>query len=241
MVGGVWGGVTEGVVAPANQVAPRLSDGSRPRDTGAVRRTWLRAQAVAAGVGYLLGSIPTADVAARHATNGAVDLRAAGSRNPGALNAIHSLGPGWGVVVGIADVAKGVMACAFGRTVAGDVGAHVAGSAAVAGHCYPVWSGFRGGKGVATALGQSLATMPAAFPVELVVGALGAVVPAQRRSFAVVAGLTAGWVGSAMFWWRQRRPNAWGCEPSPAMPIAATVSSAIVLRRFAVDARRNGR
>ena len=115
-----------------------------------------------------------------------------------------------------------------------------AGSAAVAGHCYPVWSGFHGGKGVSTAVGQSLATLPSALPVELAAVALGAVVPTQRRSFAVAAALTVGWVVSAVFWWRQRRPNAWGCEPSPAMPIAATVSSAIILHRFAVEARRNG-
>jgi acyl phosphate:glycerol-3-phosphate acyltransferase len=205
-----------------------------------VRRTRLQALVVAAGLGYLLGSIPTADVVSRRVTNGEVDLRTAGSHNPGALNAMHALGPEWGVMVGIADVAKGVLACACGRAVAGDLGAHVAGSAAVAGHCYPVWSGFRGGKGVATAVGQSLATLPSALPVELAVGGLGAFVPARHRAFAVAAGLTVGWVGSAVLWWRQRRPNAWGCEPSPAMPIAAVVSSAIILHRFTVEARRDG-
>lgn len=213
---------------------------ARPRDTAQVRRTRLQTQAVAAGIGYLLGSIPTADLVARRATDGAVDLRAAGSHNPGALNAIDVLGTRWGVVVGIIDVAKGVVACAFGRAVAGDLGSHVAGSAAVAGHCFPVWSGFRGGKGVATALGQSLATLPAALPAELALAALGAVVPTRRRSFAVVAGLTAGWVGSSIVRWSPGQRNAGGCEASPAMPAAAILSSAMVLHRFAVEERSNG-
>lgn len=202
-----------------------------------VRRRGLPALAVAAGAGYLLGSMPSADLAARRAAGGRIDLRAVGSHNPGARNAIDVLGRRWGYAVGVTDIAKGAAACIVGRSVAGDLGAHVGGTAAVAGHCYPVWSGFRGGKGVASACGQLLVTFPAAVPIELVAGAIGAVGPFEHRSSAITALLAAAWVGSGLVWWRQGRANGWGTDPTPALPIAAAVSCAIVLHRFA-DERR---
>jgi glycerol-3-phosphate acyltransferase PlsY len=104
----------------------------------------------AAALGYLLGTIPSADLAARLASRGTVNLRDAGTGNPGAANAASLLGPRWGAGVMAADIAKGFVACQAARLVAGEPGAYVAGTAAVVGHCYPVWSGFRGGKGVAT-------------------------------------------------------------------------------------------
>src|SRR5205823_14173960 len=65
----------------------------------------------AATTGYALGTIPSADVAARLATRGATDLRDAGSGNPGAANAMAVLGKGWGYGVLIADVTKGAAGC----------------------------------------------------------------------------------------------------------------------------------
>ena len=120
----------------------------------------LRLAAAAVG-GYLAGTLPSADIAARLATGGATDLREAGSGNPGAANAIGVLGAKWGYGVMAADIAKGAVACGVGRRVAGPTGAHVGGTAAVVGHCYPVWNGFRGGKGVAPSVGQCVATFPA--------------------------------------------------------------------------------
>ncbi len=67
----------------------------------------------------------------------------------------------------VADVGKGYAACSCGRLAGGDLGAHVAGGAAVAGHCYPVWTRFRGGKGVATSFGQCLYTFPAFAPLDV--------------------------------------------------------------------------
>jgi glycerol-3-phosphate acyltransferase PlsY len=199
------------------------------------RSRWSRV-ALTAVVGYLLGSIPSADLAARRATKGQVDLRRAGSHNPGALNAIDVLGRKWGYVVGVADVAKGAAAAGLGRSVAGDLGAHLGGTAAVIGHCYPVWSGFRGGKGVATACGQLVATFPAAVPVEVVAGGVGAVLPVRRPSRAITVLLAIAWVVTGVLWWRQRGPNLWGPTPSGALPLAAAASSAVVLMRFEHDA-----
>jgi glycerol-3-phosphate acyltransferase PlsY len=192
----------------------------------------------AAGSGYLVGTIPSADIAARFGGAPPGALRAVGSHNPGALNAIEVLGRRRGYAVGVADIAKGVAGSVLGRIIAGDLGAHVGGTAAVLGHCYPVWSGFRGGRGVASACGQLLATFPAAVPVLSVVGAVGALGRFERRSHSITALLAAGWVGGGLVWWQQGRSNAWGPEPTVALPLAAAASCGIVLHRFADDGQR---
>ena len=92
----------------------------------------------AALAGYALGGLPSADVATRLATGGGTDLRSAGSGNPGAVNAMKVLGWAWGTAVLAADVAKGALACAVGRALAGGTGSHVGGTAAVVGHCFPL-------------------------------------------------------------------------------------------------------
>jgi glycerol-3-phosphate acyltransferase PlsY len=188
--------------------------------------------ATALAAGYVLGAMPSADVAARLATGGRTDLRAAGTGNPGAANALQVLGPGWGYGVMAADIGKAALACAVGRRLAGPVGAHGAGTAAVVGHCFPVWSGFRGGKGVAASVGQCLATFPAYFPIDLAVA--GAVSTGRWRQRARVAALagSAGWITGAVLWWRRRWPNLWGPPPSAALPAAALASSAVIAYRF---------
>ena len=184
----------------------------------------------AATTGYALGTIPSADVAARLATRGVTDLRDAGSGNPGAANAMAVLGKGWGYAVLIGDVTKGAAACATGRRLAGDVGAHVGGTAAVVGHCLPVWNGFRGGKGVAASAGQCLATFPVYFPIDLGVALATARWRRQALTATVAASLT--WVGAGVVWWRRGWPNLWGPQPSAALPLAAVATSGVILSRF---------
>ena len=77
-----------------------------------------RGLAGAALAGYVLGGLPSADVAARLGTSEPVDLRTAGSGNPGAVNALAVLGPRWGYAVMAADIAKGAAACRLGRRLA---------------------------------------------------------------------------------------------------------------------------
>jgi glycerol-3-phosphate acyltransferase PlsY len=146
------------------------------------------------------------------------------------------LGKGWGLAILAADAGKGALACAVGRRLAGPVGAHVAGTAAVAGHCFPVWNGFRGGKGVAVSLGQCAATFPAYLPVDLgVAWAVGKWTGAALPGTAVAS---ATWVGAGLLWWRRGWPNGWGPTPSLALPLSAAVSSAVILQRFvAANAR----
>ena len=123
---------------------------------------------LAAGVGYLLGSVSPAALIARLRR---IDLRRSGSGNPGATNAARVMGVRIGVFVGVIDVFKGLLpALAF--TIWGDTSlGEVAGLAAVIGHITSPWLGFRGGKGVATTIGVILGTHPLwAIPVLIVFG-----------------------------------------------------------------------
>ena len=190
----------------------------------------------AATTGYALGTIPSADVAARVASRGVTDLRSAGSGNPGAANAMAVLGKGWGYGVLLSDVTKGAAACVVGRRLAGDAGAHVGGTAAVVGHCLPVWNGFRGGKGVAASAGQCLATFPAYFPIDL--GVAWATARWRRQAMAATLAASLTWVAAGAVWWRRRWPNLWGPQPSAALPLAATATSAVILSRFMVARSR---
>jgi len=187
-------------------------------------------------VGYLAGTVPFADMAAKVAASGDTDLRRFGSGNPGAVNAMAALGTGWGYAIMFADATKAALACAAGRRMGGADGAHVAGCAAVVGHCLPVWNGFRGGKGVAASMGQCFATFPAYFPLDLGV-AWGVGHWRHQAQAGTVAGC-ATWVGCGLLWWRRGWPNGWGPRPSAALPLANAVSSAVILGRFAVAARR---
>jgi len=187
----------------------------------------------AAALGYLLGTVPCADVATRLATGGTVDLRTIGSGNPGAINASAVLGKRWGYSVLAADIAKGALACVAGRAVAGDAGMHVGGTASVIGHCFPVWNGFRGGKGVACSVGQVGMTFPAYFPIDLGIAALTGAGPWRRRAFAATTIASAAWIAGGLVWWRRGWPNLWGPRPTGALPLAAAASSAVILYKFA--------
>jgi acyl phosphate:glycerol-3-phosphate acyltransferase len=192
--------------------------------------------AAAAACGYLLGTVPSADVATRLA-GGTADLRAAGTGNPGGANALVVLGRPWGYGIMAADIAKGAGACLLGRRLAGDVGAHVGGTSAVVGHCFPVWNGFRGGKGVAASLGQCLATFPVYVPVDLGLAWVTALPKWRSRTFTATAIASSAWVGAATVWWRRGWPNAWAPPASAALPLSALATSAVILQRFWSAAR----
>lgn len=113
---------------------------------------------------YLLGSVPFALILARH---WGADLRRIGSGNLGAANVMRASGVRAGVLVALLDATKGAASVLIAQRIAGSGAApEVAGVAAVVGHVYPVWLGFRGGKGVATACGAfALLTPFAVMPV----------------------------------------------------------------------------
>jgi glycerol-3-phosphate acyltransferase PlsY len=187
-------------------------------------------------IAYLLGTIPTAVVVSRLASKGEVDIRQAGSGNPGALNTMGVLGAKWGAVVLLVDIAKAVVACLIGRNVS-DAVACYAGSAAVIGHCFPVWFGFKGGKGIASAGGQCLVTFPAFSPIALAVTVLSSRKRFESRAF--LAGVfTAGvWIAAALAWVGFDWPNAWGVEPGGALVGSAVISGGVIVYKFAAARR----
>jgi glycerol-3-phosphate acyltransferase PlsY len=182
-------------------------------------------------VGYTLGTFPSAVLAARVATRGAVDIREAGTGNPGARNALDVLGAKWGLLILVADMVKGIVAGFAGMAIGGDAGAYAAATLAIAGHIFPVWSGFRGGKGVATSAGACFAVFPVYFPVDVAVTMVGALV--KRTAERVTQASCAVWCAAALAWWRADLPNGWGPKPTWGLFAFAVVSSAMILGKFA--------
>jgi len=111
--------------------------------------------ALAAIAGYLLGSIPFGMVIAK--VMGLGNLREIGSGNIGATNVLRTGNKGAAAATLIFDAAKGAVAVLVARAFIGEDAAQIAGLAAFFGHLFPIWLGFRGGKGVATFLGILLA------------------------------------------------------------------------------------
>lgn len=122
----------------------------------------LLTDAGAAVAGYAIGSIPFGLLLGRVAARG-LDVREVGSGSMGSTNVLRAAGPRAAAATFALDVGKGTAAVrcaeALGASQAGQV---AAGLAAVAGHSWPVFAGFRGGKGVATALGSLLVISPPA-------------------------------------------------------------------------------
>ena len=118
-------------------------------------------------LGYLLGSIPSGYLAGRWCKG--IDLRELGSGSTGATNVLRQVGKGPALVVFVIDVAKGAIAVLLAGSLTegaalSDWFQVLAGLAALAGHIWPVWLGFKGGKAVATGLGLFLGL---AWPVGL--------------------------------------------------------------------------
>lgn len=118
-------------------------------------------------VGYLLGSIPTALLVGKYGYG--VDIREHGSGNLGGTNSFRTLGKKAGLFVSLVDVLKGTAAAMLPWLFGVDVHPLIIGVAAVLGHCYPIFAGFRGGKAVATSGGVLLWISPILFVTGLAV------------------------------------------------------------------------
>ncbi|MBL9060598.1 MAG: glycerol-3-phosphate 1-O-acyltransferase PlsY [Mangrovicoccus sp.] len=118
--------------------------------------------ALTAVLAYALGSVSFGLLMAR--LFGLGDLRQIGSGNIGATNVLRTGNKTAAVLTLVLDAGKGAAAVLLARAALGEDAAQVAGFTAFLGHCFPVWLGFRGGKGVATFLGTLLAL---SFPVGL--------------------------------------------------------------------------
>jgi glycerol-3-phosphate acyltransferase PlsY len=107
---------------------------------------------------YLIGSVPFSFIFSR--LLGGVDIRAQGTGNVGATNVFRTLGIKIALLSLLGDLLKGVLAAWLGLNFGGIGLAALCTVAVVAGHCWPIFLGFRGGKGVATSAGAILVLMP---------------------------------------------------------------------------------
>ena len=174
--------------------------------------------AISIVIGYLLGAFPTGIVAGR--VFAGVDPREAGSRNIGFTNVLRVAGKTAGIVTLVGDMGKGAVAVYLARVLLGPSAGDfilASGGAAILGHMFPVFLGFKGGKGVATALGVLLASD---LPIggTLVVVWLTSVAIWRMSSLAALIAFT-----SLPFW-------VWLFHPS--FPMAALSAGIIVLIVF---------
>ncbi len=167
------------------------------------------------GAGYLIGSFSFAVILVRLRTGR--DIRTEGSGNAGATNVLRSHGKGLGLAVAALDIAKGAAAVLLVRQVTADPRyAAAAGFAAVLGHVFPIFYGFRGGKGVATAVGAFLVLAPLATLVS--VGVFVAVIAATRYvSLGSVVGMVL------------LPPVAGGLFHAPAAVVLAAAATAVLV------------
>jgi glycerol-3-phosphate acyltransferase PlsY len=159
---------------------------------------------IAAGA-FLLGSIPTGYLVARAQ---GVDIRQHGSGNIGATNVFRTLGKPLGILVFFLDALKGFAAVGLALRLGGgsDWAGIIAAVAAIAGHNYTPWLGFKGGKGIATSAGVLLALMPLA--VLAIAAVWGAVFFTTRYvSLASIAAAAALPVAVAALWFGGRGGN----------------------------------
>jgi len=174
--------------------------------------------------GYLLGSIPFAYLLARR--HRGIDLRLAGSGNVGAANVLRTTTKKIGVSAMALDVGKGIASVLVARQIdPGSTGPAVAGIAAVLGHIYPVWLGFRGGKGVATTCGVFSILAPQATAIATMVF-LALVWWTRYISLGSVAGTV------------MLAPLAYLTGAAEVTVIAAIIVAAIVIHRHRSNLRR---
>ena len=139
-------------------------------------------------LGYLVGSIPFGFIFVKLSKN--VDLRSYGSGSTGATNVSRVLGKKVAALVAVLDALKAIGAYAIViNLTANSLAAFIAALAAIVGHCYPVWLGFKGGKGVSTSFGAAIIinTLPAILTFFVFVFA---VIASKRVS---IGSLTAAW------------------------------------------------
>jgi glycerol-3-phosphate acyltransferase PlsY len=126
---------------------------------------------LAIAVGYIIGSAPFAFLLSR---SRGIDLRTVGSGNVGATNVLRTSGVAAAVLAMLLDALKGSLAVVVAQRIAPGAGTPVAaGVASIVGHVYPLWLGFRGGKGVATAAGVFGVLAPTSLALASAVFVLG--------------------------------------------------------------------
>ena len=119
-------------------------------------------------VSYLIGSFPSAYIVGRLAKG--IDIRTIGDKNAGAANVYRNISRTAGVGVLSADIAKGSIAILIAQAVAPESIVFICGVAAMAGHNWPIFLKFKGGRGLATAIGVLLVVLPVSMVILSVIG-----------------------------------------------------------------------
>jgi acyl phosphate:glycerol-3-phosphate acyltransferase len=153
--------------------------------------------------GYLLGSIPFGLIVTRLA--GTADIRTIGSGNIGATNVLRTGHKGLAAATLLGDMLKGTVAVLLARQVGGESAALAAALGAFLGHVFPVWLGFKGGKGVATYIGLLLAL---AWPAAITFCLLWLAVAALTR-YSSLAALVASALTPPFLWYLGQPQRAW--------------------------------
>ncbi len=191
------------------------------------------------GLGYLCGSLPFAWWIA---TANGVNLRGAGSGNVGATNVGRVIGRPWGVACFVLDVLKGLIPVLTAGWVMGCIEeeAHVlpadqawlwlgVAAAAMTGHMFPVWLGFKGGKGVATGLGVMLGLWPVMTVPVLIAAGLWAMVVKISRYVSLASMVAAGSIPVTLV--VGRITSGLGVEPREPFTVVALVLATLVILR----------
>lgn len=183
-------------------------------------------------VSYLLGAIPNGYLIGRMR---GVDVRTVGSGNIGATNVLRSLGRGWGALTFTLDVLKGFLPAFLAPILAAQTGGVAApkalalccGAAAVAGHNWPVYLRFKGGKGVATSAGALLGVVPACVGFAFV----GWVLSFLATRYVSVASMVGAVVLVIACWVRYGTTPLW-------LPVALSVLGCLVIWRHRGNIQR---
>ncbi len=191
--------------------------------------------AVVIVVAYLLGSVPFGLLVGLAR---GVDVRTVGSKNIGATNVFRTVGKPWGVMAFLLDFGKGVAGAALVPWLASLALGGVAdpallrlagGLAAVAGHNWPVWLGFRGGKGVATSAGMLVAVAPAAVGMAV----LAWIVVFVSSRYVSLASISAAVVLGALVW-----VNPFAVSGPVAIPALLSLLGLVVVVRHHANISR---
>lgn len=185
---------------------------------------------LAAVAGYLIGSIPTAGFLGRLR---GVDLRSAGSGNPGTANALRTSGAWLAALVLIVEATKGYLAVVSGDAIAAGTGAIAAGLGAVIGNVYNVWYRFQGGKGLGISLGVLIGLWPTVLPVMVVVIVLAVLISRSAATAALVA--IAALVAASLLWSIYGWPTG-GVEPTGQLIVLAVAMGATIFWKHWRDA-----
>jgi len=194
---------------------------------------------IAGLISYLLGAIPFGFLVARAQ---GVDIRAVGSGNIGATNVLRCLGRKWGALTLLCDALKGFipafvlppLLCGAFDAEPGDLMPVVCGFMAVAGHSWPVYLRFKGGKGVATTAGALLGIAP----LPLAVGLAAWIIVFALSRYVSAASITAAVVIPAAAWGLACRPWLPDFNRGCVVPAMLTVLGALVIARHKANIKR---